>query len=81
MEAANSYQEKYSDEIEAGTKKRQFLLEEGKSKGIGAGLPDQLAEAKIFENNSIFIPTKQTPILNYLFFLPERRKSAARSLA
>lgn len=74
LEAANSYQEKYSDEIEAGTKKRQFLLEEGKSKGIGAGLPDQLAEAKIFENNSIFIPTKQTPILNYLFFLLRETK-------
>ena len=69
VEAARTYQTKYSSEIEAGTKKRQLLLAEGRANGIGEGLPSELAEAKIFENNSIFIPTRNTPILNYLFFL------------
>ena len=69
VEAAREYQDKYRSEIETGTQKRQLMLAEGKSKGIGVGLPTQLAEDKIFENNSIFIPTNQTPILNYLYFL------------
>lgn len=74
VEAARTYQTKYSSEIEAGTKKRQLLLAEGRANGIGEGLPSELAEAKIFENNSIFIPTRNTPILNYLFFLLRETK-------
>ena len=74
VEAARTYQTKYSSEIEAGTKKRQLLLAEGRANGIGEGLPSELAEAKIFENNSIFIPTQNTPILNYLFFLLRETK-------
>ena len=37
------------------------MLTEGKSKG--------LKEEEIFQNNKLFIPTAQTPILNYLYFL------------
>lgn len=66
LEAANSYQAKYKDEIEKGTEKRNLLLTEGKNKG--------LKEDEIFKDNSLFIPTKQTPILNYLFFLLRETK-------
>lgn len=61
LEAAKSYQTKYKSEIEEGTKKRLLMLTEGKSKG--------LKEEEIFQNNKLFIPTAQTPILNYLYFL------------
>lgn len=61
LEAANQYQQKYSAEIEAGTRKRQLMLAEGERKG--------LKEEEIFKDNQLFIPTAQTPILNYLFFL------------
>lgn len=66
VEAAKSYQDKYSDEIERGTQKRQLMLKEGTAKG--------LSEDEIFKDNSLFIPTKQTPILNYLFFLLRETK-------
>lgn len=61
LEAANSYQSKYKQEIEEGTKKRQLMLTEGRAKG--------LKDDDIFRDNQLFIPTKQTPILNYLYFL------------
>ncbi len=64
---AKSYQSKYKQEIEEGTRKRQLLLEEGKSRG--------LKEDDIFRDNQIFIPTAQTPILNYLFFVLREEKS------
>ena len=58
---ANEYQQKYSDEIEKGTLQRALLLEDGKRKG--------LKEDEIFKGNEIFIPTKETPILNFLYFM------------
>lgn len=61
LEAANQFQTKYASEIEDGTRKRQLLLEAGKSKGLN--------EEETFRNNQIFIPTKTTPILNMLYFL------------
>lgn len=61
LERANEYQQKYSDEIEKGTLQRALLLEDGKRKG--------LKEEEIFRGNQIFIPTKQTPILNFLYFM------------
>ena len=61
LEAAKSYQSKYQSEILEGTEKRKLLLAEGKSKG--------LSEEQTFVNNKLFIPTAQTPILNYLYFL------------
>jgi hypothetical protein len=66
VEAAKSYQDKYSDEIDRGTRKRQLMLQEGAAKGLN--------EEQVFQNNSLFIPTKQTPILNYLFFLLRETK-------
>lgn len=61
VEAARTYQGKYKQEIEEGTKKRQLMLTEGKKRG--------LTEDEIFRDNQLFIPTAQTPILNYLYFL------------
>ena len=61
VEAAKSYQTKYKTQIEEGTRKRQLMLSEGKARG--------LKEDDIFRDNQLFIPTQQTPILNYLYFL------------
>jgi hypothetical protein len=66
LEAAKSYQDKYQAEIEQGTIKQQIMLTEGRAKG--------LKEDDIFRDNQLFIPTKQTPILNYLFFLLRETK-------
>jgi hypothetical protein len=66
VEAAQSYQSKYKKEIEEGTKKRQLMLAEGESRG--------LKETEIFKDNQLFIPTQQTPILNYLYFLLREEK-------
>ena len=61
LEAAKSYQKKYKKEIDEGAIKRQLMLTEGKAKG--------LKEEEIFRHNQLFIPTAQTPILNYLYFM------------
>lgn len=61
LSAATEYQNKYKDEINEGTRKRQLLLDEGRSKG--------LKDSEIFKDSRLFIPTVETPILNYLFFL------------
>lgn len=66
VEAAQSYQSKYKKEIDEGTQKRQLMLSEGESRG--------LKEDDIFRDNQIFIPTAQTPILNYLYFLLREEK-------
>jgi len=66
LEAAHAYQDKYQEEIDRGTLKQQVMLTEGKSKGLN--------EDEIFKDNQLFIPTKQTPILNYLFFLLRETK-------
>lgn len=58
--AAKSYTKKYEKEILEGTKKRQKLISEGKSKGY--------TEDEILSTTS-FLPSVQTPILNFLFFM------------
>lgn len=72
LSAAKNYTSQFSREIEEGTKKRQFLLEEGKEKG--------LTEAEIFKNNSLFIPTTQTPILNFLYYISKETEEIDREL-
>ena len=61
LSIAESYAEKYHDEIVEGTKKRQKLLTEGQSQG--------LTEEEIFKGNKQFMPTVYTPILNFLYFM------------
>ena len=56
---AQEYNTNYSVEIKEGTQKRQLLLTEGISKGLKPSEID-------FGPN--FIPSEQTPVLNFLFF-------------
>ena len=56
---ARDYNNRYLGEIEEGTKKKQLLLAEGLSKGKNRETID-------FGPN--FIPSNDTPILNFLFF-------------
>jgi len=72
LEAANSYQSKYKQEIEEGTKKRQLMLTEGRARG--------LKDDDIFRDNQLFIPTNQTPILNYLYFLLREEEDHSAAL-
>ena len=57
--AASDYNSRYREEIEEGTKKKQLLLSDGAKKG--------LKEEDVMKGS--FIPTKYTPILNWLYFL------------
>lgn len=61
IEAANEYSKQYKEEIEEGTKKRQKLLSEGESKGM--------TEEEVLKEHGKFLPTIQTPILNFLYFI------------
>ena len=62
-EAASAYQSKYKVRIKEGTKKKQLLIEEGKSDGLNEG--------ESLQRYGEFLPSVQTPILNYLHFLTE----------
>lgn len=61
MANAAEFTEIYAKEIEEGTKKRQLLLEYGKQNGKG--------EATVLMEYGKFIPSKETPIMNFLYFL------------
>ena len=61
MTAAASCNERYQEEIEEGTRKRQLLLECGRREGK--------SESEVLASYGQFLPTRQTPILNFLFFL------------
>ena len=59
--AAKEYTEKYQKEVDEGTKRRQLLIENGIRQGK--------TEEEVIASLAVFIPTKQTPILNLLHFL------------
>jgi hypothetical protein len=59
--AADEYSKKYAHEIEEGTKKKQLLIEDGRRRG--------LTEEESCKALATFIPSKNTPILNMLYFL------------
>jgi hypothetical protein len=61
LEAANDYNSRYQEEIEEGTRKRQLLLTEGKKRGM--------TEDEVLSTYGQFLPSVQTPILNFLFFV------------
>ena len=61
MAAASDLNERYNEEIEEGTRKRQLLLENGKAQGM--------SEEDILGGYGKFLPSRQTPIMNFLFFL------------
>jgi hypothetical protein len=50
----------YHKEIEEGTRQRQLLLTEGKAQGKD--------EATVLKEYGVFIPSKATPIMNFLYF-------------
>jgi hypothetical protein len=60
-EAANQYNNKYHHEVEEGTRKTQLLIEDGKQKG--------LSEEETLQSYGKFLPSKRTPILNFLYFI------------
>ncbi len=72
VSAAKSYTEKFQNEINEGTRKKQLMLEEGKRQGK--------TEAEIFKDNSLFIPSVDTPIMNYLYFISKETEEIDRSL-
>lgn len=61
MSNAAEYREIYRKEIEEGTKKRILLLEDGRRRG--------LSEEDVLRKHGKFIPSDQTPIMNFIYFL------------
>lgn len=57
--AAQDYNNRYKQEIEEGTKKRQLMIEDAERRG--------LKEEDVMKGS--FVPTKYTPILNWLYFM------------
>lgn len=58
---AGEYNKKFQKEIDEGTEKRRLLLQDGHRRG--------LSELETFQEYNKFVPTKYTPLLNYLYFL------------
>ena len=61
LNSADSYSNKYKEEIKEGTEKLKLLLKEGKEKGLSVD--------EVISLQNTFYPTVRTPILNMLFFL------------
>jgi hypothetical protein len=71
LQAAEQYTERYQQEIEEGTRKHHKMLSEGTNDGM--------TESEIFSGK--FIPTKFTPIMNFLYFMMrdyEKEESRSR---
>lgn len=58
--AAKTHTHKYEKEIQEGTRLRQKLLTEGEASGM--------SEDEVLSTYGKFLPSVQTPILNWLFF-------------
>lgn len=58
-----TYNTKYEEKIAEGTLKKQLLLENGRKRG--------LTEEETLTEYGKFLPSVQTPILNFLFFFME----------
>ena len=59
--AANQYNNKYENEIEEGTRRRQTLISDGNRRGLN--------EDESLEKYGKFLPSRRTPILNFLYFM------------
>ena len=59
--AAKIYEKKYENVVAEGTREKQLLLEDGRRRG--------LTEEQTYGKMTKFIPAKDTPILNMLYFL------------
>src|ERR1035437_9198902 len=60
LTAATTYTQKYEKEINEGTKLRQKLITDGFDRGLN--------EDEALSQYGQFLPSKYTPILNFLFF-------------
>ena len=58
-DAADSYNSKYRSEIDVGSEKKKILIENGLRSGKSINDIDM---------GAVYIPAKDTPILNYLYF-------------
>ncbi len=70
--AAATFNAKYAKEVEEGTRKKQFLLENGRRMGK--------TDDEILGSMAVFIPSKQTPILNLLHFLTHEYKDVSNDI-
>lgn len=61
LEIANTYENKYKQEVLEGTELRNRLLTEGTQKG--------LSEDQIMSSYGRFVPCLRTPLLNLLYFM------------
>lgn len=61
LERAQTYSEKYAEEVAEGTRRKQLLLSHGSAAG--------LTEEEVMKNYGKFLPTVRTPILNLLYFM------------
>jgi hypothetical protein len=61
LDAASKYNSKFQKKIDEGTEKLKRLLQEGKASG--------LTEDEVRGKLEVFVPSKSTPILNFLYFL------------
>lgn len=59
-ENAAKYSQMYAEEIAEGTRQRQLLLTNGKAEGK--------SEEQVLREYGKFIPSKETPIMNFLYF-------------
>lgn len=69
---ATEYNKKFQKQIDEGTEKLKLLLEEGKSKG--------LTEDEVRGQLQVFVPSKNTPIMNFLYFLTHEYEELDNSL-
>lgn len=72
VNSAHDYNKKYQNEVDNGTKRLQLLLEDGMAKG--------LTEKEIYAGITSFIPSRTTPILNFLYFLSQDFKGVESKL-
>jgi hypothetical protein len=70
--AATNFNTKYAKEVEEGTRKKQMLLENGRRLGR--------TDDEILGGMAVFIPSKQTPILNLLHFLRYEYKDVSSDI-
>jgi hypothetical protein len=72
LSAASEYSKKYQKEVNEGTEKRKILIENGKRQG--------LSPEETLKNMAVFIPDKNTPILNMLYFLLHEYDGASEAV-
>jgi hypothetical protein len=69
---AKTYTSQFQREIDEGTEKRKLLIENGRSRGM--------TEDEVFKSSQLFIPNKDTPIMNFLYFITREFESVDKEL-